>query len=318
MRFIKPCVESVLAQELDSFDLHIVDSGSTDATLQWIEGLNDSRIHIYTTASRLGIEANWGRIKDIQRNEFMTILGHDDVLDANYLSVMDALIQKHPQASLYQAHFRFINENSEVTGSCKPMDEVQYAPEYMGVNMAGTFDSMATGYMMRSADYDRLGGIPFFPDLIFSDLVLWYQLTAISYKATALAECFSYRNHQSVSRVSIKSIDALEQFVQYIATAIQQDAALRAEVNRHGLRYLHWLCKGLSHRLLRVPYAERNRLNVKTFVEKCRNYARLWQPDIDYNPYKDKSVRLAAIIDSNVVLRKLFYNIRKMYNKPFN
>jgi hypothetical protein len=43
----------------------------------------------------------------------MTILGHDDVLYPDYLSVIDDLIKKHPEASLYQTHFNFIDEKGE-------------------------------------------------------------------------------------------------------------------------------------------------------------------------------------------------------------
>ena len=107
IKYIKECVQSVLDQHVNDFQLIIVDSGSTDHTLQWIYGLQDSRITVYESPNRLGIEENWARIKEIEKAEFMTILGHDDVLHSDYLQTMGSLIDKHPDASLYQTHFLF-------------------------------------------------------------------------------------------------------------------------------------------------------------------------------------------------------------------
>ena len=57
----------------------------------------------------LTIEENWHRVVTIPKNEFITLIGHDDILDPHYLSVMDKLIARHPKASLYQTHFRKID-----------------------------------------------------------------------------------------------------------------------------------------------------------------------------------------------------------------
>jgi hypothetical protein len=36
----------------------------------------------------------------------MTLIGYDDILDKDYLFVMSDLIKRHPDASLFQTHFR--------------------------------------------------------------------------------------------------------------------------------------------------------------------------------------------------------------------
>lgn len=315
-KYIKACVNSILAQSLNDFTIHILDSYSTDNTIEWIKSLNDKRIEIYATEERLTIEQNWGRFKDISKNEFMTILGHDDVLHPNYLAEMNNLIQKHPNASLYQTHFQFIDSKGTVTGRCKPMDEVQSAEELLSVTLAEIFDSTATGYMMRAKDYDEIGGIPIYPDLIFSDLHLWLLLTAKSYKATSFKECFSYRQHQSVSRVSIKSIDAFHQFAQYLSALQINNPEVKEAVKRYGQEYILRLCKGLSHRLLRIPYKKRNYLNVKQYIADCKKNADLLIEENTFNPESSFTIYLAKIIDSNLIFRNVFLWLRRIYNKP--
>src|SRR5690606_30448303 len=77
------------------------------------------------------------------------------------------------------------------------------AAEFLQAQLTFNLDSMGTGYMMRSADYDAFGGIPTnFPNLIFADYALWMQLAAKSYLAVSSETAFDYRIHQSVSRIT--------------------------------------------------------------------------------------------------------------------
>src|SRR5882672_11129565 len=152
--YVKECVASIQAQTLADFHLLILDNCSTDGTLQWLQSLGDSRIRIYPADRPLTIEENWGRITSIPKNEFITLIGHDDILDPHYLAVMDRLILQHPRASLYQAHFRYIDSKGETLKLCKPMDERQSPVEFLSFFLNGIIDTMGTGFMMRSADYD--------------------------------------------------------------------------------------------------------------------------------------------------------------------
>src|SRR5690606_36974692 len=133
----------------------------------------------------------------------ITLIGHDDMLDAHYLETMDELIGEHPNASLYQTHFRFIDSQGSLIRRCKPMDEVQSASEFVAFVLANSIDTMGTGFMMRSSDYDAEGGIQTsYPNLLFADFHLFINLTRLSYKATSLKECFAFRLHRSTTTLS--------------------------------------------------------------------------------------------------------------------
>lgn len=54
-RFIGQCIESVLGQTFDAWEMVVVDDGSTDATREVIERYRDSRVTI-VTQERLGLE----------------------------------------------------------------------------------------------------------------------------------------------------------------------------------------------------------------------------------------------------------------------
>jgi hypothetical protein len=74
---------------------------------------------------------------------------------------------------------------------------------------------MGTGFMMRAMDYDALGGIPPYPNLLFADFELWIGLTRKNYKATAFEECFAFRLHQSMTTTSsdLKFQYAFDKFI---------------------------------------------------------------------------------------------------------
>src|SRR5690349_11120594 len=96
--YVKECINSILSQTLTDFSLKVLDNCSTDGTPEWISSIQDPRISIHYSAKPLTIEENWFRITTIPKDEFMTMIGHDDILESNYLQVMEALIEKHPQA----------------------------------------------------------------------------------------------------------------------------------------------------------------------------------------------------------------------------
>ncbi|MBK8710310.1 MAG: hypothetical protein IPL97_00260 [Niastella sp.] len=51
-------------------------------------------------------------------------------------------------------------------------------PLFLKAEFLQTMDSMGTGYMMRSNDFDMLHGLSIaYPNLIFADYQLWVQLT---------------------------------------------------------------------------------------------------------------------------------------------
>jgi dTDP-4-dehydrorhamnose 3,5-epimerase-like enzyme len=83
---------------------------------------------------------------------------------------MNALIEKYPDASLYQTHFRFIDARGNFVRKCKPMDEKQSADEFLSSFLQKNIDVNGTGFMLRSVHYNKLEGIPQYPNLLFADL----------------------------------------------------------------------------------------------------------------------------------------------------
>jgi len=316
--YIKECVQSILEQTLNDFNLIILENKSTDGTAEWLQTLNDERIIVIPSETSLSIEENWARIVDIPKNEFITITGHDDLFNTNYLQVMNDLINQHPDASLYQTHFRFIDANGNFLKHCRPMDEKQTAAEFLHSLFIDSIDTMGTGYMMRSKDYNAVDGIPSYPNLLFADHTLWIKLTAFSYKATILNESFLYRLHENLSKKSdaVRYINAFYNYMDFLIELKKTHSEISVTIEEYITSYILYYCRSLSHRLLKTPIQQRRGMTVSGFINNCIKYNDLLTGKTKKLPLKQFNIRFAKIIDDNIMLRKLYLLFRKFYQKP--
>jgi hypothetical protein len=221
---------------------------------------------------------------------------------------MQQLINKHPNASLYQTHYRYIDKDGITTRHSLPMDEFQHSFEFLALQMTHTIDSTGTGYMMRSADFENAGGMPLnYPNLIFSDYELWIRLGRKSYKATALDECFRYRQHLSVSRITNGELyqAAFEEYVKFMKQLKDEEDKFAEVITRYGKHMLLYFCESLSHRLLKTPISERS-LRVKDLVKKFHGYAKTLIPGESFDPMAISGIKYAVFLDGHSLTRMTF------------
>ncbi len=312
--YVKQCVNSLLAQDYTNFNVLILDNDSTDGTLEWLSQIDDKRIKVFPHSLPLNICGNWGRIAGLEKNEYMTMIGSDDILLPNYLSEMNRLIAGNPKASLYQAHFEFIDAEGKVMHSCQKMRFTYSVGEYVEAQLTRTLDSMGTGYMMRSADYNRIGGIPTdYPNLIFADYALWVQLTSLSYMAVSKVKTFQYRLHNSVSRVT-NGEDYTKAFFMYLEFLYKLKSLypdIQTAIERNFKSYLLYFCQSLSHRLLNTS-AKNRKTSVADFVDNCVCYANKLIPGQGFFPLRKLGIQLAVWLDRNNITRLSFKIIKQM------
>ena len=221
MPLIVDAVNSVLNQTYQNFELHILDNNSSDGTLEWCETINDARVKVFTSETSLSIEDSWGRIVDIEKNEFITMLAHDDILLPNFLKNINNLINQHPEAKLYQTNGELIDNTGSRIRQCQPIGEIETASDYLQARFTGTRDVYGTGYVMRAEEYDVLGGIPKFNKLSFADDALWLMLINDGYKACCQLNLVQIRIHEnSMSATNPGNwfgfLQAIEQFADFL------------------------------------------------------------------------------------------------------
>ena len=231
--YVRECVESVLAQTYPHFDLIVLDNQSTDNTMTWLKTVDDGRIRLFASQAALSIVESWARARDVEKQEYMTLIGHDDTLDPDFLMTIKALIDRYPDCALYQTGSRLINAEGNTVRRCKPVPERETAAQYLRSRFTFQRDVFGTGIVMRSADFDRLGGLPRFEKLFFADDALWLSLLGGSSKANDPAEHFAVRIHPKSESASLPSVwssilTGLGQFADFLPTFVQTNPEARA------------------------------------------------------------------------------------------
>ena len=317
--YLLDCLHSVIEQDYPHFDIIILadNTSNIDDALDAVHALQNSKISIQASDQNIDILQNWGRIKDLTKNEYMTILGYDDLLEKTFLSTINELINKEPEASLYHTHFNYINNKSEFIKICQPLPTRLNASEYLEHALNESIDIMATGYVFKSSDYDAIGGIPTqYPNLIYADLQLWLALTKNSYLAVDNSVKFSFRIHESTTKTSKDKIllDAFLLFLDYLNQLKNESSNLARIIEEFGKRFTESTTKAIAHRLLRTPKAIRKGLTIDEMITKIDEKSKLL--GIDYAPLQINSIRMAKLIEAIPLLNNLFLLFKKVYKKP--
>lgn len=316
--YLHECVQGILCQSLQDFELLVLENASTDNTLEILRSFNDPRIKIFPASSPLSMEENWQRAVHLPKSEYMTLIGHDDVLGKDYLATMQELIAQYPDASLYQTHFRYIDSAGNEIGKCKPMETVQQPALAVSNFLCDRTDLMGTGFMMRSNEYEEVGGIPPYPNLLFADMELWIALARKRYMAVHQSECFSYRKHPSATTSSssdARFIQAFDRLVLFLRKLKQEDPDLAPVISRNGVELLRQYCQGITHKVLRTPKAERETPSVAQLIDIFRGYGKDLC-DGKFEPLDYPKIKAGKVIDSNSIFHAGFLLFKRMYNKP--
>jgi glycosyltransferase involved in cell wall biosynthesis len=199
--YIAQAVESVLNQTYPHFEIIVLEHESSDRTLEIVSSYSDLRVRLCSTNQPQTIETNWGRILDLDLSEYVTILGHDDVFDPEFLQEVATLIAEEPKASLYQVQLEEIDPSGNLIRRTPKIAYRETADQYLSAVMEDREEVFGTGFVTRSEDYRRVGGILPFPGLLYSDFVLWYRLTEIAYKVCSPKVLARYRVHPQSTHV---------------------------------------------------------------------------------------------------------------------
>jgi glycosyltransferase involved in cell wall biosynthesis len=318
-QYLLDCLHSVLAQDYPHFNIIILadNTSNLDGALDEVIAIQNNKISIQTAQQNINILENWGRIKDLAKAEYMTILGYDDIFEKTFLSSINDLINQQPEASLYHTHFNYINSKSAYIKKCQPLPKRLDASDYLELALNERIDVMATGYVFKSTDYDALGGIPtHYPNLIYADLQLWLDLTKKSYLAVDPSIQFSFRMHASITKTSKDKIllDAFVLFLDYLNGLKNASPALGQIIQENAQKFCESTTKSIAHRLLRTQKELRNGLSIDQMIAKIT--AKSIALDIAYEPLKINSIRLARIIEASPILNDLFLLFKKLYKKP--
>ena len=313
--YLRECLHSALLQTHDDFEIIILadNTSNQDGALDAVIALKDPRIRIEASIENLNILENWGRIKDLPKKEFMTILGYDDLLSKDFLKLISSMIQEDPEASLYHTHFNYIDAEGNTIKPCLPLPERLSADLYLALSLEDKISVMATGYVFRSEDYDRLGGIPTnYPNLIYADLQLWIVLSSISYLKVSPEIAFSFRIHASVTKTSKNRIilDAFVVYLKYLKQLQQSNPLFETALKNWGQAFVNNSTRALVHRLLKTEKKYRDQLSIQEIFNTLEPL--VLDLRLAFLPKQIKGIPPAVWIDRYDLIHHLFLSLQKL------
>src|SRR5215469_17754835 len=95
-RFIKRCIESVLAQRYPLKQIVIVDNASTDGTIDILETFED-RCHIYYNDENIGFAAAQNQAIRLSNGDWALTLNPDVLLLPNFIQALVDASLLHPR-----------------------------------------------------------------------------------------------------------------------------------------------------------------------------------------------------------------------------
>jgi len=162
-RFIGKCIESVIAQSYQNWEMIIVDDGSTDETLEIIQQYinKDYRVVLFSNDINLGASKSRNiAIKEAKGN-YIAFLDSDDIWLPKKLEIQMELMDIEDVAMCY-SNYDVIDEDGYVTNHFKAPTKVNYQ-DMLRTSYIGT---LTTVYSVK-----KLGKV-YFKDVGHEDYLL--------------------------------------------------------------------------------------------------------------------------------------------------
>jgi glycosyltransferase involved in cell wall biosynthesis len=111
--YVQACLQSVLSQDFQDFEIVITDDGSSDETVANIQAIQDKRIHLKVLPQNSGacIALNDAILR--ARGKFVAVLNSDDFFLPGKLSLQVSYLQSHPQVGAVFGLPCFVNEQGQ-------------------------------------------------------------------------------------------------------------------------------------------------------------------------------------------------------------
>jgi glycosyltransferase involved in cell wall biosynthesis len=218
--FLRQCVESILAQEINVRVLIIDDASPDDtATVACCLADSDARVHFIRHVTNLGHIATYNEGLDWARAEYLLLLSADDYLLPGSLRRSVALLDEHPEVG-----FVFGEAIIQTEGETLPVREDNLADEgrvleqiLKGaefIELAGPSNIVHTPTaVVRTELQKRVGG--YHPDLPHSgDQEMWLRLAAHASVGFLQVKQAVYRRHSANMSLAYMSTNWLPDLVQ--------------------------------------------------------------------------------------------------------
>jgi GT2 family glycosyltransferase len=211
-RFIAACIESVLGQSYQDWELLIIDDGSADGTAEVIRRYSDPRIRYFHQENR-GIEAlahTYNRALALARGELIAILEGDDTWPSHKLAAQVArfddpeIVLAFGEETDIDVHDRRAKSSSRTSRRRRKLpwsilfnDPVRSSTPHL-LTMEGQSFIPPVTVVIRKSALEAIGGFQYVPGICPTDVATFLRLSLVG-KFHYTEEVMGFRRRHSSS-----------------------------------------------------------------------------------------------------------------------
>lgn len=198
-KYLKECIDSILAQTYNDFELIIVNDASPEDIDSIVRPyLSYEKIQYYKNEKNFGsinVVDNWNKCLSFASGEYFLLMGDDDKLCSNCLEEYVKLIDSFPQCKVYHTRSWQINPQSEIIGITEPRPiwESVYDNIYERIKLHRA--QYISDYLYETQHLKSNGGFYKLPMAWGSDDISAYRAAAVAGVAHSAKPLFCYRIH---------------------------------------------------------------------------------------------------------------------------
>lgn len=220
-RFFKECLESVLRQTVDDYEVIILNDCSPEPIEETVKFFNDDKIRYYKNEKNVGaanLVDNWNKLLSLAKGDYVACIGDDDKLAPDFLETYDVLIARFPDLDIYHARTIMIDEHSE---PCNIQEERPEWESMYSMMWHQTFKGRAQyigDFLFRRTALIARGGFVNLPYAMGSDWLIGYIMAQEKGIANLRKPTFYYRTSRYTITGNVPGKAIVEASLKYSAS----------------------------------------------------------------------------------------------------
>ncbi len=151
--YIRTAIDSVLAQTFADFELIVIDDGSTDATAEIVQSIDDNRLRLIRQKNK-GLVGALNHGISLAQGKYIARQDHDDISLPKRFEKQVAYLESHPDCALLGTRSTiWVKDRPTERGHTHPVDEAE-----LRFNMLIDCFIVHSSVIMRRAVVAELGG----------------------------------------------------------------------------------------------------------------------------------------------------------------
>jgi glycosyltransferase involved in cell wall biosynthesis len=212
MPYLVETVTSLLGQTCSSFELLVIDDGSTDESLSYLQSIRDPRLRLISQRQR-GLTATLNRMLAEASTPWLMRHDADDIAFADRVAISCDYIRRSPDAGMFYSYARYCQQG-RVAGNFRTT--TASPSELRAITQRGYLLAICHPTVTLNVEKARnVGGYRF--DLHIEDIDLWWRM-ALAYDIQLIPEYTVAVRHNlrsvSANNFELQCVNTL--FVQYL------------------------------------------------------------------------------------------------------